>query len=110
MIEEKKILELIDSDRFSELFIDELGWNRPVAQQIEFSIGAERFSLIPVASYKGIQVWSCNQIPNLRIQRAIDKEIAKISAERLTIFTISNCRTGDGPCLENLLEMELFVL
>lgn len=86
MIEEKKILELIDSDRFSELFIDELGWNRPVAQQMEFSIGAERFNLIPVASYKGIQVWSCNQIPNLRIQRAIDKEIAKISAERLTIF------------------------
>jgi hypothetical protein len=79
-------LTLIDSGQFTELFIDELGWDRPVSNKFEHVYGAEKFAVNPVANYKGIQVWECPAIPNARIQREIDKSISKISAERLVIF------------------------
>lgn len=79
-------LKLIDSAKFGDLFIEELGWDRPVSNKFEHTFGAEKFFVIPVANYKGIQVWECPSIPNARIQREIDKSISKISAERLIIF------------------------
>jgi hypothetical protein len=79
-------LELIDTHKFSHLFIEELGWDRPVTENMNFHFGSEKFVLEPVASYKGIQVWTCSSLPNAKIQREIDKNISKISAERLLIF------------------------
>ena len=79
-------LELIDAAQFSELFIEELGWDRPVSNSFEHNFGFEKYQVNPVANYKGIQVWECPAIPNARIQREIDKLISKISAERLVIF------------------------
>lgn len=81
-----KWLEFIDSNRFSDLFIEELGWDRPITEKMNFSFGSEKFELEPVASYKGIQVWTCASVPNAMIQREIDKSISRISAERLLIF------------------------
>ena len=81
-----KWLELIDSKNFSDLFIEELGWDRPITEKMHFSFGSEKFDLEPVASYKGIQVWTCANVPNAMIQREIDKSISRISAERLLIF------------------------
>ena len=65
----KTILNLIDEDAFNTLFIEELGWDRPVSTSIPFNIGNEIYELIPVASYRGIQVWACASIPNARVQR-----------------------------------------
>jgi hypothetical protein len=79
-------LSLIDTAKFSELFIEELGWDRPAANKFEYLFGAEKLEIIPVANFKGIQVWECPLIPNAKIQREIDKSISKISAERLIIF------------------------
>jgi Eco57I restriction-modification methylase len=79
-------LGLMDSAQFSELFIEELGWDRPVSSKFEHIFGAEKYIVSPVANYKGIQVWACPSIPNARIQREIDNSISKISAERLVIF------------------------
>lgn len=81
-----KWLLLVDHNNFSELFIDELGWDRPIAEKKSYSFALEEFELQPVASYKGIQVWACPSIPNAKIQREIDKSISKVSAERLIIF------------------------
>ncbi len=86
MIDFPTILKLLDKDEFSEIFIEHLGWNRPTAQKLTINFGEEKFELIPIAQFKGIQVWSCKGVPNARIQREIDKEVSKISAERLTIF------------------------
>ena len=82
----KTVLNLIDEDAFDTLFIEELGWDRPVSTSIPFNIGNEIYELIPVASYRGIQVWACASIPNARVQREIDKSISAVSAERLIIF------------------------
>ena len=86
MLSNSKWLSLIDNEQFSELFIDELGWNQPISPEQNLKIAAQDFRLIPVASFKGIQVWSCNSAPSSKIQREIDKELSKISTERLTIF------------------------
>ena len=82
----KTILKLIDEDAFDTLFIEELGWDRPVSTSLPFSIGTEIYELTPIASYKGIQVWACASLPNARVQREIDKSISAVSAERLIIF------------------------
>jgi hypothetical protein len=79
-------IDLIDACQFSNLFVEELGWDRPITEKMNFNFGAETFVLDPVASYKGIQVWTCSNLPNARIQREIDKSISKISTERLIIF------------------------
>jgi hypothetical protein len=86
MDESQKWLTLIDSSEFSSLFVEELGWDRPLSEKKQFVFESAKFELTSVASYKGIQVWTCNQIPNARIQREIDKQVSKISAERLLIF------------------------
>jgi hypothetical protein len=86
MDESQKWLALIDSNEFSSLFVEELGWDRPLSEKKQFVFDSAKFELTSVASYKGIQVWTCNQIPNARIQREIDKQVSKISAERLLIF------------------------
>jgi hypothetical protein len=86
MVDSSKWLQLLDADSFSDLFIDELGWNKPVAERLTLSFEGGKFDIQPVANFKGIQVWSCNSLPNARIQREIDKEVSKFSTERLTIF------------------------
>jgi hypothetical protein len=79
-------LRLIDADEFSKLFIEELGWDRPVSNSFEHTFSNEKYLVNPVANFKGIQVWECPSIPNARIQREIDKSASKFSAERLVIF------------------------
>lgn len=79
-------LSLIDADEFSKLFIEELGWDRPVSKSFEHTFSSEKYLVNPVANFKGIQVWECPAIPNARIQREIDKSASKFSAERLVIF------------------------
>lgn len=89
--------DLIDTAQFQKLFIEELGWDNPISQPIKIPVGAENYEAIPVASYKGIQVWSCDGMPNSLGQREIDKEISKISAERLTIFYNSHFQNWRWP-------------
>jgi len=86
MFDTSKWLSLLDRDLFQELFIDELGWNQPTAQNIVLTLNGEKITLTPISSFKGIQVWGCSSVPNARIQREIDKEISKTSTERLVIY------------------------
>jgi hypothetical protein len=86
MNNDEKWLSLIDNAKFIELFVDGLGWNRSTATEIQLTVDDLKFIATPVAQYKGIQVWSCNKLPNAKIQREIDKAISKVSTERLTIF------------------------
>lgn len=86
MPDSTKWLRLLDQDLFTELFIEELGWNLPTAQSVTLVLNGVKVELAPLASYKGIQVWGCNSVPNARVQREIDKEISKTSTERLIIY------------------------
>lgn len=85
-IDTNQVQALIDEGRFQELFLEHLGWNLHRSSSQLISIDAGQYQMQPVAAYKGIQVWACNAIPSARIQRQIDREISKLSVERLVIF------------------------
>jgi hypothetical protein len=98
---------LIDDGSFQELFLEHLGWNQHKSKVRSIRVDSDQFLLKPVASFKGIQVWACNSIPSARVQRQIDREVSKLSIERLVIFhddksqhwrwPMSNQAGGDGP-------------
>lgn len=84
--EDDRRLGLLDADKFTDLFVEELGWERARGQQQVLVVEEERYTLMPVAEYRGIRIWECEQVPEKRIQRAIDAEMKRNSAERLVIF------------------------
>ena len=78
-----QLMQLVDIDNFDQLF-RKLGWSKPDAPR-EFE--AHGVQLDKVATYRGMAVWVCYQLPTRPEQRLIDTELAKVSAERLVIFT-----------------------
>ena len=79
-------IALMDAGRFTDLFVEELGWEHPKARERAIEVDGHSFSLIPVAEYRGVRVWCCNAVPDRSTQRLIDADIKKESAERLLIF------------------------
>lgn len=77
------LMRLVDVDNFEELF-RKLGWSKPDAPR-EFEANDIHFD--KVATYRGLGVWVCYQLPTRSEQRLADSELAKINAERLVIFT-----------------------
>lgn len=87
-----KYIGLVDAGEWHELFIEELGWNRPgpkdkaqISIEIE-TLNSHNFDFLEVAQYRGIRVFICNELPDPRTQRLLDREIKKHSTERLIIF------------------------
>ena len=78
-----QLMQLVDVDNFDQLF-RKLGWLKPDAPREFEAHGAQ---LDKVATYRGMAVWVCYQLPTRPEQRLIDAELAKVSAERLVIFT-----------------------
>lgn len=78
-----RLMRLVDVDNFETLF-NQLGWSKPDAPR-EFE--THGVHLDKVATYRGLNVWVCYQLPPRKEQRLIDAELAKISAERLVVFT-----------------------
>ena len=78
-----QLMQLVDVDNFDQLF-RKLGWSKPDAPREFEAHGAQ---LDKVATYRGMAVWVCYQLPTRPEQRLIDAELAKVSAERLVIFT-----------------------
>lgn len=78
-----QLMQLVDVDNFDQLF-RKLGWSKPDAPREFEAHGAQ---LDKVATYRGMAVWVCYQLPTRPEQRLIDAQLAKVSAERLVIFT-----------------------
>ena len=78
-----QLMQLVDVDNFDQLF-RKLGWSKPDAPRVFEAHGAQ---LDKAATYRGMAVWVCYQLPTRPEQRLIDAELAKVSAERLVIFT-----------------------
>lgn len=73
---------------FSNLFIEELGWDRPSSRQDEtVEWNAERFTLTPIAEKRGVRIFHCTDIPDRNARQRIDREITKRAYEHLIIFT-----------------------
>lgn len=82
------ILTLVDRQDFRRLFINELGWHNPDQPPLTVTVeDGTRYTLTPIASYKGMRIWHCPVRPARTIQRQIDQLVGATNLERLIIFT-----------------------
>ena len=84
----KWISDYVDKADFTGLFVEQLGWDRPsgIQRTTTVEVEGQSFTLSEAASFKGIVVWTCPEIPSGQAQRAIDRALGKLSAERVAIF------------------------
>lgn len=81
------IAELINGAQFDDLFIDELGWNVPRnLREQSLVIEGEPYAVRPVADYKALSVWVCDQLLSPYIQRRVHKALTETATEHLLIF------------------------
>lgn len=84
--EDDRRLRYLDDGKFTDLFVEELGWELPRAKSQTVVLDDISYTLNPIAEYRGVRVWECPEVPDKRTQRGIDAEMKKNSAERLVIF------------------------
>ena len=92
-------LEHLRQFRFTQLFADDLGWDRP-AQQKPYSVavGDEVFDLHVIAHKKGVQVLHCQpdargQLPAYATRQKIERKVTAEAREHLIVFTDAAKRT-----------------
>ncbi len=77
--------------KFAELFIEELGWSRPVRRQaVPFEVKEEKFSRVPIAELSGVVVFEIPSedgvIPDAKARAAVYKEVSARHHENVLIF------------------------
>ncbi|MGX1599053.1 class I SAM-dependent DNA methyltransferase [Dietzia maris] len=85
-----RLLDLVDKLDFRTLFIEELGWDNPDHTDIRHKVDGATYTLTNVASFKGLRIWHCPQLPPRPVQRQIDVLVGQDTLERLVIFTSEN--------------------
>ncbi len=84
------IAGLVDTGRFSELFIGELGWDNPSdPRPVHYRHGddGEALVAVPICSKRGVVVYHCKAIPREDVLDGLDRAIARRSVERLLVLT-----------------------
>lgn len=82
-----RLLDLVDNRDFRTLFIEELGWDNPDHPDVRHEVDGTTYTLTNVASFKGLRIWHCPQLPPRPVQRQIDVLVGRDTLERLVIFT-----------------------
>ena len=82
-----RLLDLVDKRDFRTLFIEELGWDNPDHTDVRHEVDGTTYTLTNVASFKGLRIWHCPQLPPRPVQRQIDILVGRETLERLVIFT-----------------------
>lgn len=73
---------------FATLFIEELGWDRPLSRHSEnVDVGGTQYVLSPVAEKRGVRIFTCATEPDRNTRQRIEREITKLAYEHLIIFT-----------------------
>lgn len=79
-------MDLVNAGDLRTLFLEVLFWDRPDQESLTIEVEGVPYRLEQVAGYAGLRVWLCRQVPDRRTQRLIDKELQRVSTERLLIF------------------------
>ena len=92
LIETARATKLLRSFDFETLFVEELGWDRPLMKPLLVETDSESFTLKPVAEKRGVQVLEClpdsaGGIPAYRLRQLVERQVRKIAYEHLVIFT-----------------------
>jgi hypothetical protein len=71
---------------FADLFIEELGWEN-YHVPLEVTVNGDRFTLQPVAQKRGLVVFHCPVIPENKLRRKIEQQVAKSHRENILVYT-----------------------
>jgi hypothetical protein len=76
---------------FRNLFIDDLGWDH-LSSAVDVKVDGRMFILAPIAQKRGMAVFHCasegdEPIPDARMRRAIERQVARKIHEHLIIHT-----------------------
>ena len=85
-----EIAELVNSRDFTELFISKLGWDSPKTKSSVTYKNEEsgiEIQATPVATKRGVVVYSCPSIVDRETLEALDRMVAKRSKEHLFVMT-----------------------
>ena len=95
-----RIRSLLEKQEFTELLIEELGWDNPVSKQnikIKMEDDERVFEVTPVAAKKGMTIFHCPSFPTRKEMAQIDREISRRALERMIIFTESGSQIWRWP-------------
>ncbi len=81
----ERVSQLLQSFKFDDLFIDELGWDN-VAQTQTISIKDKAYRLSAVARKRDFAVFACDTLPDYATRGKIENELSKLFRENLVIF------------------------
>ena len=84
MATDARIRALLDSASFEDLLVGELGWDYP--QEYPLPPELAQLNVQPLAQKTGVVVWGCPEIPSAQEQQKLDRNLARLSAERLLVF------------------------
>ena len=67
--------------------MEELGWYNPDRPNLTAVVDGNAYVLTQVTGYNGLRIWHHDGCPPRPVQRAIDVEVGRDTAERMIIFT-----------------------
>lgn len=91
-IDQTRIKRHIADFNFNDLFIEELGWNRPPrSQPLPIAAGERQYTLSLLAEKSGFQVFACklasdDQLPDANTRLKIERQLTPLVAEHLLVF------------------------
>jgi hypothetical protein len=90
----QRVKKHLDHADFASLFIEELGWDKPPANET-VQVDGHNIKLDAVAEKRGLVVFVCHfehhgKIPDSNLRRKIDNALAKLVREHLIIFVSSD--------------------
>lgn len=81
----ERIRKCLEQRDLTTLFVDVLGWDAPVGSGRRVSLDGQ-VEAREVAVKKGVGVWYCPSLPSGELQRRLDAEVGRLTAERVLVF------------------------
>ena len=95
-----RIRDLLEKQSFTDLLIEELGWDNPASKQkIKIKMVDEEvvFEVTPIATKKGMTIFHCPSFPSRKEMAQIDREVSRRALERMIIFTEAGAQMWRWP-------------
>lgn len=97
---EDRIKNALADGRMDQLFLGELGWDRPRIPRFSITTAGSTVQVVPIAQKSGLHVFdieSLGEMPLAAAQAVIDREVSKRSPERLLVFRTRIAQTWRWP-------------